>query len=168
MIFIVSVVLFITDVMFHVTNVLDQKRKQQKFVSSLISRLCFLFFPSSLSVLVLISPGFSSFVSSRSSSPLTFSFLSCCDDRPEAVGRSVGRPPRHPDPADIFTRCSSLRKHRCSLCEVLRKHGRRQIRKYHFSPRQFPSAEFSSNVPASLASHHPEKAAERKRLFWDD
>lgn len=36
MIFIVSVVLFITDVMFHVTNVLDQKRKQQKFVSSLI------------------------------------------------------------------------------------------------------------------------------------
>lgn len=37
MIFIVSVVLFVTDVMFHVTNVLDQKRKQQKFVSSLIS-----------------------------------------------------------------------------------------------------------------------------------
>lgn len=47
MIFIVSVVLFVTDVMFHVTNVLDQKRKQQKFVSSLNSRLCFLFFPFS-------------------------------------------------------------------------------------------------------------------------
>lgn len=80
---------------------LEQKRKQQKFISSLISVLITSLFPFVSSFFVSSGSDLSG-----SSSPLTFSFLSCCDDLLEAVGR----PPRHRDPADIFTRLLVIKK----------------------------------------------------------
>ncbi len=80
-------------------------------------------------------------------------------------GGSGGASWRH-DPADIFTRCLSLRKQCSSLCKVLHKHSRRQIRKYQFPPRQFSSAEFPQRFSSKFFTFGKRRERKREKMAF--